>query len=184
VVGFVGSMKPWHGLLDLLEAFARVARRAPAPLLVLVGSGPEEQAVRRRASAADLRGKVVMIGAVPHAEVPGLLQAIDIAVATYTGDDSYFSPLKVLEYMAAGRPVVYPAIGDLQSLIGQTGLSYPAADVTALASRLEQLIADAALRRRLGAAASGRARDLDWTRVADRLIEIAPRARVGQMRPR
>jgi glycosyltransferase involved in cell wall biosynthesis len=175
VVGFAGSMKAWHGVLDLLEAFSRCARREPAPLLLLVGSGPEEDAVRRRAGTRELVGDVMLAGAVAHAEMPQLLAAIDIAVAPYTPSDNfYFCPLKILEYMAAGKPVVYPEVGDLPSIVDDAGIGYPAGDIDAMASALGHLLDDSDHRDRLGAAATTRAAAYDWRHTAAALVALAP----------
>src|SRR5256885_4445443 len=103
-VGFVGSMKPWHGLDVLVEAFARLHERAPDARLLLVGDGPARAAVCADLSARGLAGVVHCTEAVAPHEVPGLLTSVDAAVAPYPrATGFYFSPLKVYEYMAAGR---------------------------------------------------------------------------------
>ncbi len=101
VVGFVGSMKPWHGVDQLLDAFARVHPHHPQAALVLVGAGPKEAEVIERAGRADLRGRVFCMGHVPHDDVPALLGRFDIAVAPYLPvEDFYFHPLKIVERFA------------------------------------------------------------------------------------
>src|SRR3989449_3803555 len=80
-VGFVGSMKPWHGLDVLVEAFARLHERAPDARLLLVGDGPARAAVCADLSARGLNGVVHCTGAVAPREVPGLLTSVDVAVA-------------------------------------------------------------------------------------------------------
>jgi glycosyltransferase involved in cell wall biosynthesis len=180
VVGFTGSMKPWHGVADLLDAFASVitARGGPMsmvpPVLLLVGDGPELDALKRRAAAPDLAGRVVFTGARPHDVIPALVRRFDIAVAPYQlMRGFYFHPLKVVEYLAAGVPVVYPEQGDLRVLVGTGGLGYPPGDVDALADRLARLIDDHLLRRDLAVAAGSRGADLDWRRVAERVLTLA-----------
>jgi glycosyltransferase involved in cell wall biosynthesis len=67
---------------------------------------------------------------------------MDVAVAPYPGNlDFYFSPLKVVEYLAAGLPVVVSDIGQLSHLVshGETGWLCPPGDEVALADALEQL---------------------------------------------
>src|SRR5258708_6789417 len=75
VVGFAGSMKPWHGVADLLDAFARTSAppREPAPVLLLVGAGPEQEALRRRATASDLAGRARFPGAHSPDPIPRLV---------------------------------------------------------------------------------------------------------------
>jgi glycosyltransferase involved in cell wall biosynthesis len=70
-----------------------------------------------------------------------LLAAFHVGIAPYTAAaDFYFSPLKVLEYLASGLPVVCPAMGDLPSLTGDAGIYYRSGDVDGLAEALGALI--------------------------------------------
>ena len=81
-------------------------------------------------------------GKVAPGEVPGWLTQMDIAVAPYpVAEDFYFSPLKILEYMAAGIPVVASAVGDLPSLVEheRTGILVPPGDADALGQALLHL---------------------------------------------
>jgi glycosyltransferase involved in cell wall biosynthesis len=174
VVGFVGSMKPWHGVDQLLDAFARVHPRHPQAALLLIGAGPMEAAVIERAGRADLHGHVFCTGHVPHADVPALLGRVDIAVAPYLAvEDFYFHPLKIVEYLAAGKPVIYSDQGDLGSLVGPGGLSYRPGSAPQLADRLAQLLADPALRGGLARSAAERGARLDWSVIARRVLDFA-----------
>ncbi|MBL8749750.1 MAG: glycosyltransferase [Planctomycetes bacterium] len=101
---FTGSLKPWHGIEFLLRAFAALRAQRPCGLWI-VGDGPESSAigVARRAFPGD----VVHDGAVPHDRIPEILQAADVVVAPYSATaPDYFSPLKVVEALAAGRPLL------------------------------------------------------------------------------
>jgi glycosyltransferase involved in cell wall biosynthesis len=174
VVGFVGSMKPWHGVDQLLEAFARIHPHNPQASLLLVGAGPREADLIERAGRADMRGHALCTGHVPHASVPALMGRFDIAVAPYLPvDDFYFHPLKIVEYLAAGKPVVYSDQGDLGALVGPGGLGYRPGSAPHLADRLDQLLADAALRGELASSAAVRGARLDWSVIAERVLEFA-----------
>lgn len=174
VVGFVGSMKPWHGVEQLLDAFARAHRAHPEAVLVLVGTGPGEAQATERASQADLRGNVVCTGQIPHAEVPSLIARFDVAVAPYLpAERFYFYPLKVVEYLAGGKPVIYADQGDLRELVGSGGLGYAPGSLDQLADRLAQALGDAALRRGLAACAAARGARLDWSVLAERILRFA-----------
>ena len=180
VIGFVGSFKPWHGVDVLLSAFARIARIRPQARLLAVGDGPMLAAARHRVHTEGLAGRVTLTGKVAHDEVPAHLAAMDFTVAPYMPqDDFYFSPLKVVESLASGRPVVAPKIGQLALLIadGETGLLYPPGDFEALVGCLLRLLDDAALRHRLGAAGALQAqRCWNWSAVAARIIAGIPAA--------
>jgi len=95
-------MKRWHGVADLIEAVRRLGPSAPVHL-VIAGTGPESDEIHRLVKAATIDDRVHLVGQLAHDQVPSLLGAIDIGVAPYTpAADFYFSPLKVLEYLAAG----------------------------------------------------------------------------------
>jgi glycosyltransferase involved in cell wall biosynthesis len=178
-VGFVGGMRPWHGVGDLIDAFGSVARARPEAHLVIAGTGQEEGAVRSRVRRNGLGSRVVFLGALPHDVIPGVLAALDIGVAPYrAAADFYFSSLKVLEYMAAGLPVVHPSIGDLPETVGPAGLAYPPDDVEALAGAIARLVADADLRRALGVEARHRAIAFTWDAVAREVETLIETCRV------
>ena len=167
VVGFSGSLKPWHGVDLLLKALFYVPHRVRA---LIVGDGPERPRLERLAGAPGLNRRVVFTGAVPHSAVPEHVAAMDIATAPYLAQGGfYFSPLKVAEYLAAGRPVVASSQGDFQVVVGNAGILVPPGDVLALAQALRRLSAEPELRRGLAHAAGLRAGDLDWAGVAARV---------------
>ncbi|PYO70849.1 MAG: glycosyltransferase family 1 protein [Gemmatimonadetes bacterium] len=176
-VGFVGSMKPWHGLSVLIEAFARLHHDDAATRLLLVGGGPEDAAIRAELAARGLTNAAVLTGVVAPGEVPGLLTSMDAAVAPYPDSKRfYFSPLKVYEYMAAGRAVVASRVGQLEAVIQHeiNGLLCSPADPGALATALSRLRREPEFRDRLGRAA--RATVLQghtWDAVAAKVLALA-----------
>lgn len=176
-VGFVGTLKPWHGVEALLSAFARLRARVPAARLLVVGEGPERERLTAAAARLGLGGAAEFTGALPPERVPEQLAQMDVAVAPYPElPDFYFSPLKVYEYMAAGVPVLASRVGQLADLLGdgRGGLLCPPGDADALAAALLELAENAPLRARLGAA--GRQKVLrahTWERVAERIVALA-----------
>jgi glycosyltransferase involved in cell wall biosynthesis len=184
VVGFVGSLKRWHGVSILLEAFDRARRRGPRIRLLIVGDGPERSNLEADVRARGLSGEVGFTGAVAPEAVPGLLGSMDAAVAPYPPlGHFYFSPLKVFEYMAAGRAIVASSVGQLGELLqdGVNALLCPPGDPSALAEALLRLEADRALAERLGQAARATVlRDHTWEAVARRVLRLAKAELVGQ----
>ncbi len=176
-VGFVGSLKPWHGLPVLIEAFAGFYRQHPQARLSIVGDGTERDRLTQMIAEKNLESAVHCTGAVPPETIPYLLSQMDVAVAPYPqSDDFYFSPLKVYEYMAAGLPVIASEIGQIPEVIedGVNGLLVTPGDGAALANALEFLWRSPLIRRRLGD--SARAKILQhhtWERVVEKILEFA-----------
>jgi glycosyltransferase involved in cell wall biosynthesis len=176
-VGFVGTLKAWHGLQILLDAFAQLYARKPAARLLIVGNGPEYEKLTAEAAARGLADAIHFTGAVDAAEVPGWLASMDVGVAPYPSlANFYFSPMKVYEYMAARVPVVASRIGQLEKLIVQevNGLLVRPGDAAGLATALERLLVERELGRRL--AEAGRATILagyTWDDVAQKILQHA-----------
>jgi glycosyltransferase involved in cell wall biosynthesis len=176
-VGFVGTLKPWHGLATLAEAFALFYRANPKSCLLIVGDGPERERFQQDLAARGVREGAYFTGSVAPEEVPGLLASMDIGVAPYPSSQGfYFSPLKVYEYLAAGLPVVASSIGQLADLIedGVNGLLCPPGDAVALAGSMARLSCDPAWRKRLGQAARATVlRQHTWDRVVAHIVGLA-----------
>jgi glycosyltransferase involved in cell wall biosynthesis len=188
-IGFVGTMKPWHGLFTLVEAFAQFQAAISTPArLLLVGDGPERPAIESMLNDRHLQSAVHFTGKVNPAEIPGLLNSMDVAVAPYPPQPHfYFSPLKVYEYMAAGLPVVASRMGQLQHLIqdGSNGLLYSPGNSTALAHCLTQLQQQPDLRSQLGQAARSTVlRHYTWEQIVQKIlsqVQVAFRSAVHSM---
>ena len=181
VIGFTGSMKPWHGVLELLDSFEEISPRQPEATLVLAGSGPAEAHVRERVSgSATLRSSVKILGAVAHHDIPSILAAFDIGVAPYLPTaDFYFSPLKIVEYLAAGLPVVFPQLGDLPELVGDAGFAYAPGIEGALTDALEQAITNRSATRRLSLLAQRQALRFSWSKTAAAVTDVLNSTRAG-----
>ncbi len=167
VVGFAGSLKPWHGVGTLVRVAAGLPENAH---LLVVGEGPQREEVQVLAAALGIGSRLRMVGAVPYPSMPDYLAAMDVAVAPYEPQSGfYFSPLKVVEYMAAGLPVVASNQGDLQEIIGEAGILVPPGDEPALRDALLQLLNDEVLRTDLGMRGRRRAGAMTWDAAAARI---------------
>jgi glycosyltransferase involved in cell wall biosynthesis len=184
VAVFAGAFRSWHGAIHLAQAIRSLRERGrPEFAAVFVGDGPELPRVREAAAGLD---RVVFTGAIGHDRVPASLAAADIGVAPFDVGAHrplslgfYWSPLKIFEYMAAGLPVVAPAVDRIPALVGheREGVLYDPASPDGLAEALLRL-ADAAVRERLGRAARERAvREYSWRAHCEKLAAAIEHAR-------
>jgi len=152
---FVGSMERYEGLDLIVAAMARSPLR-DRMRLVAVGGGPGARAAMEAAMAAGFGDRVTLTGRVAPEEAARWLAAADAAV--YPRRDEtvcrLVPPLKPLEAMAAGRPVIVSDLPALRDLVGgeQTATLVPPGDVAALSAAMTALADDAARRARLAAA--------------------------------
>lgn len=155
-VGAVANLRAVKGIDVFAEAAALVAAQHPAVTFEVAGEGECRAALERRVDGLGLRGRFRLAGAV--SDVPGFLATLDVAVLSSRAEGM---PNAVLEYMAAGRPVVATAVGATPDLIedGVCGLLVPPGDARALAAAVGRLLAEPALAARLGEEARLRARD-------------------------
>lgn len=176
-VGFVGTLRPWHGLPNLVDAFAILHARDPSSRLLVVGDGPERASLEAALEERQLREATRITGAVSPADVPALLAEMDVAVAPYEQrSDFYFSPLKLFEYMAASLPVVASRVGQITDAVKheRTGLLCEPGYPVSLADALLRLRHDRALRRRLGDAARAEvSAHHTWDGVVRRTLTLA-----------
>jgi glycosyltransferase involved in cell wall biosynthesis len=177
-LGFVGGLRPWHGVKALPTLIDRLRKRHPNLKLVIAGDGPLRADLEREVAEWDLSGHVVLTGAVPHEEIADLVRLFDVALAPYSNPDHifYFSPLKLFEYMACGVPVVAADLGQIADVIqdGVTGLLYSPGDTEALTAACNRLLGDPSLRRYLGEAAAKEVQGkYTWDHNAARVVDLA-----------
>lgn len=154
VVGFIGYFFAYEGVEILIRAFGPVLKDFPQAKLLLVGSGPCETALKAAAQGLGLGASIIFAGEVPHAEVRSYYSVCDVVVYPRLSRRSteMTTPLKPLEAMAMGKPVVASDIGGLRDLVrdGETGMLYRTDDSQCLAQTLARLATDTTLRSRLG----------------------------------
>jgi glycosyltransferase involved in cell wall biosynthesis len=149
IVGIVATLRSWKGHRHLVEALARVADARTR--LVLVGDGPQREALERHVAALGLGSRVRFAG--QQRDVAPWLAAFDVFALPSTANEGV--PQALLQAMFAGVPCVTTTAGAIPEIArdGVTALVVPAGDPASLAAAIDRLLGDAALCARLADAA-------------------------------
>lgn len=182
VVGAVGVLRPQKALDVMIRAAGVVRERFPDVRFLIVGPGRARPALEALIAELGLGATVRLLGA--RTDVPDLLGAFDVAACS---SDFEGSPLSVMEYMEAARPIVATRVGGLPDLIddGVHGLLVAPRDHAALAAAIERVLADPDQGARMGEAARERCRrefsiEVMVERIADLYEGIHARKREGR----
>jgi glycosyltransferase involved in cell wall biosynthesis len=174
VVGFTGVLRPWHGLDLLLDAADKLIAKGLDLVVLIVGDGPYRGQMQQLIAKRGLQRSIRITGRVPHARVPALVSLFDVAVsprATF-----YASPMKVIEYMALGKPVLVPGTPNFLDIVDDevNGITFRDADVDALADSLARMYESPQLCQLLGQHAREKVQSrLNWRWNALRSCELA-----------
>ena len=125
-------------------------------VFLFVGQGREDEAIRRGAESVGLGRHFLFTGGMPHHLIPRLLSLMDIVISPYKENYLFYgSSMKLLEYMAAGKAVLCPALGQIKEVVcdGCNGMLYEPGDHHTMFHKLLELIENRELRSRLGARA-------------------------------
>lgn len=179
VVMWVGGFYPWHDLSLLLDCFALILKQRPDARLVLVGDGQTRSSVEDMVAKNGLSHAVIMTGKVSHSQVPEMLSIADVTVVPSppitASRGGTGTPLKLFEYMAAGKAIVATALNEAVEVIrdGYDGVLVEPGDVNKFAEAALKLINDPEARRRLGQNAREQAvKQYSWEHYTSRLEEI------------
>jgi len=144
VLVYMGSFFYFSGLVNALEEFAQVSKLSPNLKFLLIGGGEQDSELRQKVAHLGLSEKVVFTGFISYLDLPRYLKIADVAVNTLepTLVANVAFPNKVLQYMAAGLPVVSTRLDGLEQTFGdRAGITWASdsKDVLQSASKLSQL---------------------------------------------
>ncbi len=146
VLGFLGSFYAYEGLDLAIAAMPAILANNPKTRLLLVGGGPQEHNLKQQVTLLGLEGKVIFTGRVPHSEVGQYYSLVDLLVYPRKPMrlTDLVTPLKPLEAMAQGKPVIASDVGGHKELIedNKTGFLFKAGDEVQLSERIAELLAD------------------------------------------
>lgn len=173
VVGFVGTMNRWQGITDFPRVLSKVFERRAQVSFLFVGDGEFRPPLEDFCRTEGYADRVVFAGRKAHAEIPGLIAAMDIAVLL--NSNAYGSPMKIFEYLAMEKAVIAPSVGPVLEILrdGETGLLIEPGNADQMAEQIVRLIDDAELRQHLGT--TGRAyvtAHHTWRQNALKILEI------------
>ena len=190
VVGYIGTFFGFEGVVDLVEALARLITRGRSDLAgLIVGAGSTYEACREIAQRHGLADRIVHPGHVAADEVERMYSVMDMLAYPRRSlrVTELVTPLKPLEAMAMGKAIIGSDVGGIRELIqdGLTGLQHRAGDVEDLAAKIEKLADDPDLRGALGRQARAWvAEQRDWSRIIPQYVpiyEAASRGKLGRI---
>ena len=177
VIGFIGSFYRFEGLDTLVNAMPAILKRFPSARLVLVGTGEAAAEIKTLITSLGIDAAVLQLGRVPHEDILRYYSIMDVLVYPRHRDRTteLVTPLKPLEALALGKPVIGSDVGGITELLddGRAGVLFRAGDATDLAARIIALFEDDTRRARLSA--EGRAYAMDkrrWSIIASQYLEV------------
>ncbi len=189
VVGYIGPFFGFEGVIDLVEALARLIKRGRSDLTgLIVGTGTSYEACREIAQHHGLSDRILHPGHVAAEEVERLYSVIDVLAYPRRSlrVTELVTPLKPLEAMAMEKAVIGSDVGGIREIIedGVTGLLHRSGDVGDLATKIEKLADDPNLRRTLGRQARAWVTEQrDWKHIIPQYVPVYEAASRGKRRP-
>ncbi|HTW10956.1 MAG TPA: glycosyltransferase family 1 protein [Acidimicrobiales bacterium] len=175
---FVGTVEPRKDLATLVRAFGTIGKRRPGLALVIAGREAwGRDRLDEAVAACSVPGQVVRLGRVADAARDALVARAELLAypSLYEGFG-----LPPLEAMAAGTPVVASRVGALEEVLGDAARLFAVGDSDALASAMEELLDDRALRDDLVARGYRQAARYDWDVCAAGLAALYVEAAAGR----
>jgi len=170
IIGALGRLDPVKGYDTLIEAVARLRADGVPVRCVIAGVGPDEARLRGLIRERRVEGDVILLGL--REDVPALLRAFDAAVMSSRSEGA---PLAIIEYMAAGLPIIATRVGGIPELIEPEvhGILVEPDDAEALAGGIRRVLGHPDQAAQLAAAARARQlAEFDLDVVVGRLEEL------------
>jgi glycosyltransferase involved in cell wall biosynthesis len=182
VLGTLATLRKEKNLVRLIEAFSAIAADWPRDglHLLIVGDGPERQHLEDATRRSSYAGQIRFAGATTQAEL--WYRQMDVFALS---SDTEQMPFSVLEAMAAGRPIVSPAVGDVAELVSPENAPFikNAQDEAAYRAALSTILRDPRLRHTLGEANRRKAvAEFDQHLMSERYGEVFDRSALGRAR--
>lgn len=173
LVLYVGQLHGGQYVELFMEAASILLQKESDLSFMIVGGGYRLPELKQYSAALRLDGRLIFTEFVPHDEVPFYIAAADVCVACFKKNDitECKSPLKIVEYLASGKPIVASRVGEVGEMVGGAGILTEPGDVISLATGIERLIKDRDLREKVSRKARLHAEErFNWSNTADSLL--------------
>jgi glycosyltransferase involved in cell wall biosynthesis len=175
VVGFVGWIREWHGIEDLIRGMPTWPQELEDVHLLVIGDGPARANIEAAAEECGVRERIHVTGAVAHAQIIEHLAAIDVALQPAA--TSYASPMKIFEYLAMAKPVIAVDQKNTREILeeGRTAMFFPPGDRTAFVNAVREIFSDQQRLEQMSQMARHAIfeREFLWDRNAQKVIALA-----------
>ncbi|MCK5561645.1 MAG: glycosyltransferase family 4 protein, partial [Thermoplasmata archaeon] len=151
VICFVGNLDAWQGVEDLINSSHIILKKVPNTIFLIVGSGALENKLKEEVKKLKITQKFIFIGWVQYLKIPIYINTSDVCVVLKKNLPIGYSPLKLYEYMACGKPVIATNISGLDIIEKyQTGLTVNPKHSKEVANAIIKLLKNNNLREQMG----------------------------------
>lgn len=173
IIVFVGAFMQWHGVQDIPE----IAINIPEAKFLIIGEGPLYSEIKEKSKTIK---NIILTGAVDSQKIPQLLAAGDILIAPFNTTrfnklekyGFWWSPVKLFEYMAAGKPIISYDYTEVKNIVGEAGILAHKGDLKDFIRQIKILINNKKLMYKLGKTAVKISKKYDWSIRAKNTIAI------------
>jgi glycosyltransferase involved in cell wall biosynthesis len=179
IIAFIGIFVEWQGLDHLIEAAPLIIDKRPDTAFLLVGDGPLKGRLVNKAGETNVIKHFIFTGLIPYDQVPFFINLSDVCVVPKKPLKSGYSPLKLYEYMACGKPIVATRTGGFEILErSHAGILVDPSSSYEFSNSIVRLLQDSNLRKEMGE--NGRkyaVENCSWISIAGRVEQVLEQSR-------
>lgn len=176
IIMYTGTLQVWYAIEDLISAFPQVLKEIPNAFLLIAGEGQAREKLGNLVCFHGISHNVRFMGYINHSRIPEILSIADVVVAPYkeVGMPFFNSPIKIFEYLSAGKAIAASKIGQIVEVLQDqlTALLVTPGCIEELANAIIRLARDEQLRSYLAKNARIEAQKYSWDKYADQLENI------------
>lgn len=180
---YIGSFAPWHNIDHIVRAGAKIAKKYPKTKFLLIGKQHKKgEDIAKLVEKLNVSENFILIDNILYKDVPKWNAAVDVCLAIFDNNYEpfrkfgfYYSPIKIHEYLASGKPVIASDMGNLARIIknNHNGILVKPNDIKSLERAMELFISNKAKLRQMSKNARTSAEKIyNWDKHADDIIEI------------